>query len=233
MAIMDAHFYHGTIRLYTSIIGTLFDQIKIKRSTGKLIKVPLSYAGQQKQNTRLEQNEDPNAARYKMKLPRISYVMSGFEKDDARITNKMHILQEQNVDRVASNGVTSQLNRVPYTFNYEVIIKTKHIDDMLQIIEQIVPYFNPSLKVVVKDNPDLDSETSVDIALVGNNFQDDFEGAFEEGRIIETTLSFTLDGYLYAASTPTGIIKTVYINYYDLNNPDDILSTDIFTGADL
>lgn len=229
MAVLEQHFYHGTIRLYTSIIGTLFDNIKIQRSNGTTIKVPLSYAGQQKQNTRLDENEDPNAARYKMRLPRISYMLTGFEKDEARITNKMHTLQEQNVDRDLNNGVSTQLNRVPYTFNYDVTMKTKHIDDMLQLIEQIVPYFNPSLKLVVKDNPDLDSDTTVNISLLSNNFQDQFEGAFEEGRVIETTLSFALEGYLYTASTPSGIIKTVYINYHDLTDPDTILETDVFT----
>jgi len=233
MAILDQHFYHGTIRLYTSIVGTLFDNIKIQRSNGDLIKVPLSYAGQQKQNTRLDENPDPNAARYKMRLPRISYMLTGFSKDDSRTTNKMHLLQEQNVDRTTGDGVNTQLNRVPYTFNYEVRIKTKHIDDMLQIIEQIVPYFNPSIKVVVKDNPDLDSETTVDIALISNSFDDQFEGVFEEGRAIEATLSFDLAGYMYTATSQQGVIQTVYVNYFDLTDPDDILETDTFTEADV
>ena len=233
MAILESHFYHGTIKLYTSIIGTLFDNIKIVRSDGKTIKVPLSYAGQQKQNTRLDQNEDPNDVRYKMRLPRISYLLTGFEKDDSRATNKMHVLQEQNVDRQASNGLSVQMNRVPYNFNYDVMIKTKHIDDMLQIIEQIVPYFNPSIKVVVKDNPDLDSETTINISLLSNSFQDQFEGAFEEGRVIETVISFSLEGYLYTNTSDSGIIKTVYINYYDLLDPDTILETDVFTEDDL
>lgn len=233
MAILSDHFYHGTTSLYTSIVGTLFNNIKIKRDGTKFIKVPLSYAGQQKQNTRLKEGEDPDAVRYKMRLPRISYMLTGMEKDDTRITNKMHVLQEQNVNRVLSGGVSSQLNRVPYTFNYDVFIKTKHIDDMLQIIEQIIPYFNPSIKVVVKDNPDLDSETTVNISLIGNTFQDQFEGAYEEGRIIEVTLSFAVEGYLYTASSQSGIIKTVYINYHDLTHPDDILETDSFDETDL
>lgn len=233
MAILESHFYHGTIKLYTSILGTLFDNLKIVRSDGKAIKVPLSYAGQQKQNTRLDQNEDPNSARYKMRLPRISYMLTGFEKDDSRATNKMHVLQEQNVNRQLEGGVSTQLNRVPYNFTYDVMLKTKHIDDMLQLIEQIVPYFNPSLKVVVKDNPDLDSETTVDIALISNNFQDQFEGPYEDGRLIETTLSFSLEGYLYTATSQSGLIKTVYINYFDLTDPDTILESDVFTEDDL
>lgn len=233
MAILSDHFYHGTVRLYTSVIGSLFDDLKIKRSNGDLIKVPLSYAGQQKQNTRLDENPNPNDARYKMRLPRISYMLTGFEKDDSRITNKMHVLQEQGVDRTVDNQVNTQLNRVPYTFNYDVMIKTKHIDDMLQLIEQVVPYFNPSIKVVVKDNPDLESDTTINISLMSNNFEDQFEGLYEEGRSIETTLSFALEGYLYTATSPAGIIQTVYVNYYDLPNPDELLDEDTFTEADL
>lgn len=229
MAILEQHFYHKTIHLYTGVFGTVFDGIQIERSNGKLIKVPISYAGKQKQNTRLDQNEDPNASRYKMRLPRLSFTLTGWQKDESRITNKMHMLQEQGVDRSVNNQVNSQMNRVPYTFNYELRAKTKHLDDMLQIAEQILPFFNPSIKIVVNDNPDLNMTTALNLTLTDSNLEDQFEGAFEEGRAIEAVFNFALEGYLYGPTSPTGVIQTVYVNYYDLLNPDDILETDVFT----
>lgn len=229
MAIMEQHFYHKTIHLYTGVFGTVFDGIKIQRSSGKEIRVPISYAGQQKQNTRLDQNENPNASRYKMRLPRLSYHLTNWQKDDTRITNRMHVLQEQGVDRTAANQVNSQINRVPYNFEFELRAKAKHMDDLLQITEQILPYFNPSLQIVVDDNPDLNSSTSIALRLDGTGLEDQFEGAFDEGRVLEATFNFTLEGYLYGPTSPSGIIKTVHINYYDLLNPDDILESDTFT----
>lgn len=231
MAILENHFYHKTIRQYSAIFGTIFNDIKIERETGKYIKVPLIYAGQQKQNVRAD-NENPNEIRFNTTLPRMSFLFNGIQKDQSRSTNKMHMLQEQNVDRVANNGVRSQLNRVPYNFSFQLFIKTKHLDDMLQIIEQILPYFNPSIKVVVKDNPDLDSNTSINISLDDIQYTDDFEGQYEDTRVLETTISFTLEGYLYTASSDSSIIKTVYINYIDILT-DKIIDSDIFTEADL
>lgn len=229
MAIMEQHFYHKTIHLYTGVFGTVFDGIKILRSDGKQIKVPISYAGQQKQNTRINENEDPNASRYKMRLPRLSYMLRGWQKDEARITNKMHMLQEQGVDRSVANQVNAQINRVPYNFLFELRVKAKHMDDLLQVTEQILPYFNPSLQIVVEDNPDLNSSTAIDLTLNDTSMEDQFEGLYEEGRVLEATFNFTLEGYIYGPTTPSGIIKTVHINYYDLLNPDDILETDVFT----
>lgn len=229
MAILEQHFYHKTIHFYTGVFGTVFDGIKIERSTGKQIKVPISYAGQQKQNTRASENADPNASRYKMRLPRLSYVLRGWQKDDSRITNKMHVLQEQNVNRSIANQVNAQINRVPYNFDFELRAKAKHMDDLLQITEQILPYFNPSIQIVVDDNPDLQGSTAIDLTLNDTSLEDQFEGMYEEGRILEATFNFTIEGYIYGPTTPSGIIKTVNINYYDLLNPDDILETDVFT----
>jgi len=228
MAIMEQHFYHKTIHLYTGVFGTVFDGIKIQRSNGKQIKVPISYAGQQKQNTRIDENGEPNASRYKMRLPRLSYVLRGWQKDESRITNKMHMLQEQGVDRSVTDQVNAQINRVPYNFDFELRAKAKHMDDLLQITEQILPYFNPSLQIVVDDNPDLKGSTSLDLTLNDTNLEDQFEGAFEEGRILEATFNFTIEGYVYGPTTPSGIIKTVHVNYYDLLNPNNILESDTF-----
>lgn len=229
MAIMEQHFYHKTIHLYTGVFGTVFDGIKIQRSNGKEIKVPISYAGQQKQNTRINENGEPNASRYKMRLPRLSYVLRGWQKDETRITNKMHVLQEQGVNRSTADQVNAQINRVPYNFNFELRAKAKHMDDLLQITEQILPYFNPSLQIVVEDNPDLKGSTAIDLTLNDTNLEDQFEGMFEEGRVLEAMFNFTIEGYVYGPTTPSGIIKTVHVNYYNLLDPDDILESDVFT----
>jgi hypothetical protein len=164
-----------------------------------------------------------------MRLPRLAFQLTGWDKDDSRITNKMHMLQEQGVDRSVNNQVNAQMNRVPYNFNYELRAKAKHLDDLLQIAEQILPYFNPSIKIVVKDNPDLDSDTALNLTLTDSNIEDQFEGGFEEGRVIEAIFTFTMEGYLYGPTTPSGIIKTVIVNYYDLIDPDVIIDTDTFT----
>ena len=103
---------------------------------------------------------------------------------------------------------------------------------MFQIFEQIAVYFNPSLQVVVKDNEDLDSESAITITLDGSQMEDAFEGLYEEGRLIQATFDFTLEGYLYMPTTEASIIKTIYLNYYDLDDPDTMIDQTILTEED-
>lgn len=233
MAILETHFYNKTIKLYTAVFGTVFNDINIVRDDGKSIKVPISYAGQQKQNTRLDAEDEVPSARYKMRLPRMAFRLTGWEKDESRLTNKRHILQDRLPDRTTVNSIQSQYNRVPYNFNFELLLKTKHIDDLLQVAEQILVYFNPSIEIVVNDNPSINSDTALNLELVSSSLEDNFEGVYEEGRIIEAVFNFTLEGYLYMPSQTSGIIKKINLNYYDLLNPDDILESDIVDESDL
>lgn len=230
MSLFSEHFYHKTIHLYSAVFGTLFSEMYIVRDNGKTIKIPLSYAGQQKENVRNEENPDPNAARYKMRLPRLSYLLTNMQRDETRLTNKMYRLQDITTDRTTVSSINTQLNRIPYTFSYQLNAKTKHLDDMLQIIEQIAAWFNPNIQVVVDDNPDINENTAVNIIMRDFSLNDQFEGAFEEGRSIEATWNFDLEGYLYMPTNNSGIIKTININYRDLINPDTILETDVITS---
>ena len=233
MAILENHFYNKTIKLYTAVFGTVFNDMSIIRSDGKEVKVPIAYAGQQKQNVRIdEESERPNV-RHKMNLPRMAFRLVGWEKDESRITNKRHVLQDQQPDRTSVNSVQSQYNRVPYNFDYELIVKTKHVDDMLQIVEQILVYFNPGIEIVVNDNETINASTAINLELNGSNFEDNFEGLYEDGRSIEATFNFTLEGYLYTPSQTSGIIKQINLNYYDLLDPDTILESDVIDESDL
>lgn len=232
MAILEQHFYHETIQLYCGIFGSVFDEIQVKRKNNKLIKVPIAYAVKQKYDVRNTQNEDPNKARIKMQLPRMSFSLVNFRRDNNRVTNRMQRLI-QNVDRKAAESVNVQYNRVPYNFDFRLNIKTKTIEDMLQIIEQILVYFNPSIVVNVTDNPDLNFTSKIPINLLSNDaFGDLFEGSFEDEQIIETSLDFGLEGHLYMPTNTGKVIKYVDINYFDLSTKE-FLESERYTEADL
>jgi len=235
MALMEQPFYHKTIRLYTSVFGNLFNDIKIVRDDGKVIKVPLAYAAQQKYNVRLEQDEDPDLIRYMKRTPRMSFVLTGWQRDISRVKNKLHRLTNHDVVNLSdpqNTGVSAQYNRVPYTFNFRLDATAKYMDDLLQIFEQIAVSFNPALQVVVKDNPDLSDESALTITLLDSAAEDTFEGVYETGREITMSFNFNLDGYLYMPTSDSSVIKKVYVNYYDLDSPDVMIDQQIFTEED-
>lgn len=235
MAILEQPFYNKTVRLYSSVFGNLFNEIKIVRDDGKTIKVPLAYAAQQKYNVRMEQDEDPDLLRYMKRTPRMSFVLTGWQRDISRAKNKMHRLtNHDSVDLSDPNteGVKAQYNRVPYIFTFRLDATAKYMDDLLQIFEQVAVMFNPSIQVVVKDNPLLDDESALTITMLNSQAEDNFEGIYETGREITMSFEFQLDGYLYMPTSDSSIIKTVFVNYCDLNDPDTMIDQQIFTEED-
>lgn len=233
MALLENHFYHGSIKTYTAVVGTLFNDLSIVRSDGKQIKVPLQYAGQQKQNVRLDARPDEDDIKYKMRLPRLSYQLVDWERDVERAQNRQYRVVDNTVDRQTSDDLPAQFTRVPYRFIYEVNLKTKHIDDLFQVVEQVLVAFNPSLEVVVNDNPDLNESSSIVINLTGSSFNDEFAGAFEDPRVLEATFNIEVEGYLYMPTDNASIIKQINLNYYELSFPDTLIDTDVIDETDL
>jgi hypothetical protein len=227
MSVLTNHFYHKTITLYTGVFGSIFNEIKIKREEGKIILVPIAYSAKQKYDVRNEQNPDPNKVRYKMQLPRMGFRLIGLRKDNERITNKMHRIRA-NYD-LSQDGVEAQYNRVPFTFQYELNLKTKTLDDMFQLIEQILVYFNPALRVNVLDNPDLGADSAIHVKLIDSGLDSMFEGSFEMEQVIETTMQFELEGWLYMPTNNVKVIKQINLNYYDMNKPDVLLDSQVIT----
>lgn len=223
--VLTNHFYHKTITLLTGVFGSVFNDIKIVREDGKTIKVPIAYEVRQRYSVRNEQNEDPNAVRYKMRLPRMGFKLTSIRKDNDRVTSRFNRLTQQGVDRTTVDGLSSQYNRVPFLFGFQLNIKTKTIDDMLQIVEQILVYFNPTLRVTVEDNPDLDQNSSITITLLDSGIEDISEGSFDSEQSLECSMNFELEGWLYMPTSEAKIIKKVTVNYFDLTSGDLLETT--------
>lgn len=226
MPIFHEHFYHKTISLYCGVFGSVFNDMKIVRQNGTIILVPIAYQIKQTYDVRGEQNPDPDQVRYKMQLPRLAFKLTGLQKDTSRSTSRYNQLAEKGVDRETAPGIMTQFNRVPYVFSFELAAKTKTMDDLLQILEQIVVYFNPTLRVIVEDNPDLNQDSAITIRLMDQNVSDIVEGTFDGDTALELTFNFELEGYLYMPTTPNGIIKTITLNYFDFTN-GNLIDTEV------
>jgi hypothetical protein len=236
MAILQDHFFHDTIQMYVGVFGSVFDEIKIKRTTpnkpDKFIRVPIAYAVKKRYDVRNDQNPDPNKVRIKNQLPRMSFTMTGMQKDNSRMMNRMNTMIKSG-PRDQPGGLATQRERVPYNFQFRLDVKTKNLVDILQILEQILVYFNPSIVVNVIDNPDLAMSSAIPIKLLNNSgFGDLFEGSFEDEEVIEGSLEFELEGYLYLPTSDAKIIKKVTVNYFDLDSRK-FLENQVFTEADL
>jgi hypothetical protein len=215
------HFYHKSIRNTVIAFGTIFNNINIRRldSSGnplQKIRVPLSYAPKEKFIARLDQNanltgDDSSVA---ITLPRMSFDVTGYAYDSSRKLNKN---QKYSVAKNASGDekkVFTQYSPVPYDVSFELNIFTATSDDGLQIVEQILPYFQPDYTLTVNDMADMGIKRDVPIILNSVSYEDNYQGDFTERRAIIYTLAFTAKFYLYGPVTSAGVIKTVQVDQY-------------------
>ena len=216
------YFYHQIIRKTLVSFGTLFNNIYIRHtdandgSVGEM-KVPLAYGPSQKFLARLEQQADLNRAT-QITLPRMSFEMNSITYDPTR---KVSVTQTfKAVDESDGTKIKKVFMPVPYNIGFELNVMVKLNDDALQILEQILPYFQPSFNVTVELVDSIGEKRDIPIVLDNMNFTDDYEGDFSTRRALIYTLQFTAKSYLFGpiAESTDGIIRKVQVDYYGNTN---------------
>jgi hypothetical protein len=210
---LGTYSYHEIFRKTVVSFGTLFNNIELRR-TDEVMKVPLAYGPKQKFLARLDQTPDPTNKRVQITLPRISFEINGITYDAARKvspTQKIKIAKDGNENK-------NVFMPVPYNLSFELAIISKTQEDGLQILEQILPYFQPHYNLPVKLLPDVNETKDVPVVLNSIDYEDDYEGDFSTRRAIIYTLQFTVKTYLYGPVTDSKVIKKVITDYYTDTN---------------
>jgi hypothetical protein len=223
------HFYHEKIRKSVSIFGALFNNLYVirKNASGGVIsqvKVPLSYAPKSKFLERLAENPDlDNDTQVAVKLPRMSFEMTSLVYDQTRQLTKV-----SNFNTIGSAVENRQkfYSPVPYTINFQLNVYAKTQDDALQIVEQILPTFNPQYTITIKPfNTEYPTfKEDIPVVIQGVGFTDDFEGSLEQRRTIIYTLDFEMKVSFYGPINTKDIIRTgvadVFLQNENLDTTD-------------
>jgi hypothetical protein len=120
-----------------------------------------------------------------------------------------------------------QYNPVPYNFEFTVNLFVKYIDDGLQIIEQILPYFTPFYTITLNDIPSIDMKRDVQITLTSVSQSDEYEGSVEDDRILTWTLTFVANSWIYPPISDAKIIKNAVTNFYELDTTQKLVTTTV------
>jgi len=211
-------FYHETMRKIVVSFGTLFNNIQIvrKNSSGAVVqsmKVPLAYGPQQKFLARL--NSDPAlASKVAVTLPRLGFEMNGITYDPSRKLNRVQKFRKVKKSADNADKLDTQFMPVPYNIAFTLYAMAKNSDDALQIVEQILPYFQPDYTLTINDMADMGIKRDVPIILNDVSYEDNYQGDFTERRAIIYTMTFTAKFYLYGPVTSSSVIKTVQVDQY-------------------
>ena len=210
---LGSHFYNQIVRKNIIAFGTLFNNIEMKSTdpdTGEVLeaqKVPLAYGPKQKFLVRLT---DTSTSKVSITLPRLYFEMTGIDYDSTRKTSP--IQKYKTVIDGNGDEVRVQYVPVPYNINFELGVIAKSQDDALQIVEQILPYFQPSFSITLNMIPDMNEKRDVAIVLNGISGEDEWDDTFMQRRYIAYTLNFTMKSYLYGPYNTSDVIRKAIIH---------------------
>ena len=205
---LGTQFYNQAVRKTVISFGTLFNNIELKKIVdGQVMeveKVPLAYGPKQKFLYRLQGNPT-DGRKVAITMPRMYFEMTGIDYDASRKTPATQ--KYKTVINDEGNEVRTQYVPVPYNISFEVGILAKSQDDGLQILEQILPFFQPSFSMSLKFIPDMDEVRDVAVVLNNVDFEDDWEDDFTTRRSITYSMQFTCKSYIYGPYTKADVIR--------------------------
>ena len=215
---LGQQFYHETVRNVIVAFGTMFNNIQIVRKDNsgtvtQTMKVPLAYGPKQKFLTRLDQDPSLSAATA-ITLPRLGFEIGALTYDSARKLNRVQKFKKVKSSSSDASKLDTQYMPVPYNMDITLYAMAKNSDDALQIVEQILPFFQPDYTLTLNDMADMGIKRDVPIILNDVSYEDNYQGDFESRRAIIYTMAFTTKFYLYGPVTSTSVIKTVQVDQF-------------------
>ena len=206
------YFYYGTTQKMLAIFASVFDNIYINKKLGnglmKLYKVPVHYS--QKDKLLALTKEYPNiddGTSFSMNAPTIAYELMDMQYDPARATPQL-------------NKYMNTYNKVPYNLIFNLYISAERQDDVLQIVEQIIPSFTPYINIQIGKPTDTFGQINMPLILNSVGGMVEYEGTASDDRTIMYSLSFTLKTWYFRSLINTPVVKNVIIHYEDaFENP--------------
>ena len=217
------HFYHATLRKSVAVFGTLFNNINVVRLDGSggvlsQVKVPLAYGPKQKFLSRIDQSTGSDAS-LAIKLPRMAFEITSLAQDTESNLPKRNKIVENHASDVSKKKTISHYTS--YDIGMSLYILTKSQDDGLQVLEQILPYFQPDYTVTIKPVDNFDLKQDVPVVLTAATIQDDYEGDYATRRVLVYQLDFTMKMKFFGPTGDVGLIREVNVDIETFGKNND------------
>ena len=221
---LGQYHYHQIFRKSIIAFGTIFNNILIKRKDParkdkdnlEVLKVPIKYGPYQKYLAMIAAEPTPERQSLQITLPRMSFEIKGLNYDGSRKlvpTQFTKVVPAEGKDAEGKPAQYAQYLPVPYNLEVEMNIISKNQDDGLQILEQILPNFHPSLNVSIAIIEETKEERDIAIVLNGVGYTDDYEGDYTQRRTLIWTLNFTVKTFLFGPVDIQRDIRKITLDY--------------------
>lgn len=211
---IGTHFYFNSIRNACVVFGALFSDIilRIPATTDapeKFQKVPIVFANKQQYIYFLEDKIKGNTVNFYRALPRMSYELKTINPDTTRKANAM----SYNTLNQTTGTAKKQMAPLAVTLGFTLAIYVKNMEDSLQIIEQILPFFAPELSVKANELQELGIVNDIKVVFNSVNMvQDNAQDGFGSNRFIVWEMDFDLHCNVFPPVSQSAIINTATVD---------------------
>ena len=213
------YYYHSIFRKTVTAFGGLFNNLMIKRrssdgQTLETVKVPVKYGPTAKYLAIIAAEPEAQRNQVQINLPHMSYEIKTIDYDgDRKLQATQFTKTRLGLTDGNDNEQYSQFVPVPYNLGIELSLISKNLDDALQVVEQILPSFHPSLNVSIEIVGEVKEERDIAVILNGINWTDEYEGDFTQRRFLQCTFSFTVKTWFFGPVDIQKDIRTTKVDY--------------------
>jgi hypothetical protein len=219
---MADYFYDGQMRRYLTQFIRLMSNFSYKDAKGKLVEVPVRYGDMNRQVATILSKNSENIVQ---SAPFIACYIKDLQFDRERLqdptfVSKVHIRERavskdgtEYLNTQGSNYTVERLMPTPYLATFNADIWTTNTEQKLQLWEQIVVLFNPSLEIQTTDNY-IDWTSLSVVELATQQFETRTVPQGLESDISVCSLSFTAPVWI----TPPAKVKKLGIITKIINN---------------
>lgn len=236
---MELFYYPRVMRRITIGMLDFFDKIQVYNYTSgtsnipsQIIDVPIKFGPSEKYHLFNIQRESGKP--YYAKLPSLLLTLDSmsYNSDRATSNNETRHFYDEAIHFQYLDDFFEDVQPTPYDYNYTLEVKTESIDHLSQILENILPYFNPTNHLRLKEFDFLNIERNLRVSLDSTSLEYPAEMGEEESRYMNAKMTFTVAGYLYRPMSYSKVIKYIKKDYfYDNVNVEQFSTSGLPSSA--
>lgn len=219
---MKTYYYPNTIYNVSVAFLNMFNDIVVKKydrsnNVVKSISVPIRLGPVDKMHDSRREDYNITNEPFYMTLPRMAVVgpQLSYNPERATSVNTVRHFYNETLGLDLLSDFHSDPHPTPYDFQYDLHIRSQDMVYYAQILENILPYFNPSRSLRVKEFSFLNVERSLIVKFNGDaSLETNEEMGESEIDQYSTVLSFVVEGWMYYPKFESSIIKKINSKYY-------------------
>lgn len=232
---LKQHFYYSIMRKTIVQTMSLFDDIVIARydmESGKVlkyIKVPLKFAPKTKRFYMMEKRLSDGDIKREKIVPMMAMELTNIAFDPQRMADRNTKIPVKST----TDDTRFFFNPIPYNFDFQLDIVAEYNIDIVQIVEQILPFFSPCafVRITVPElNIEVQEETKavgtepleIKINYTGSQKDHSVDIGDSDNPLQKWSMNFVANGYLFTPSIDIKQIKNMNIRWFmDYQNYTD------------